>query len=151
MIDIRPCAIAEIASAPNLGDLLAEYARESSLPELGSTQPQIATYHALESAGVLHPIGAFEGDRLVGFILPLVTVLPHYGVFAGVVESFFVPRAERKRGIGLRLLHKAESLARDLGAKALLLSAPTGGDLAKGMGSWKSYRRSNDVFVKALA
>lgn len=149
MIEIRPCTVAELEAAPNLAAVLAEYAREASMPELGQPAPQIETYRRLEASGAFHPIAAFEDGLLAGFILPIVVVLPHYGVLSATVESFFVPRAERKKGLGLRLLLAAEELARALGAKALLLSAPVGGILARVLPGLP-YRHSNDVFVRAL-
>jgi GNAT superfamily N-acetyltransferase len=150
MIVVRRCTTAELEAAPNLADVLAEYAQECQLAELGPAQAQVETYRLLEASGMFHPIGAFEGERLAGFILPLVIVLPHYGVLAATVESFFVPRAGRKKGTGLRLLAQAESMARALGAKALLLSAPVSGTLAQVLPR-KGYRHSNNVYVRGLA
>ena len=97
MIEIRRCTVAQIEAAPNLAAVLAEYAAESSQAELGPVRPQFATYWGLEATGFFHPIGAFEGERLAGFILPIVIALPHYGVLAATVESFFVPAADRPR------------------------------------------------------
>lgn len=148
--EIRRCTVTELAAAPNIAAVLAEYARESSLAELGATSPQWDTYRALEAAGVFYPIAAFEGARLCGFILPIVVALPHYGVLAATIESFFVPRAERHKNIGIKLLHVAEDLARSLGAKALLLSSPVGGALSRVVPAM-GYRHSNEVFLKALA
>jgi len=130
--------------------MIAEYARESAMPEIGSPCPQYDTYRAMEAAGVIHSVGAFAGERMVGFILPIVIALPHYGVVTATVESFFVCAAERKKGLGLRLLDAAERLVLGLGAKALLLSAPTGGALDKVLPR-RGFRHSNNVFVKALA
>lgn len=152
MVEIRPCTVAELEAAPNLAEVLAEYAREASLPELGEPTPQTATYRALEASGMFHPIAAFdENSRLLGFILPIVVTLPHYGVVAATVESFFVSQAERPKGIGLMLLMLAENLAKNLGAKALLLSAPAGGVLDEVLFRTKRYRYSNTVYVTALA
>lgn len=150
MIDVRRCTVAELEAAPNLYEVLAEYAHESGMPELGEPNPQFETYRLLEAGGCFHPIAAFEGEMLVGFILPIVVKLPHYGVVAATVESFFVPAADRHKGLGLFLLHKAEEVARELGAKALLLSAPTDSALARTMRLLKGYRHSNEAFVRAL-
>lgn len=151
MITVRACTIAELEATPNLGELLHEYAAESSMHELGPVSAQVETYRKLEASGMFHPIGAFEDDtRCVGFILPLVITLPHYGVLAATIESFFVPYLQRKKGIGLLLLRKAEELARGLGAKALLLSAPVHSDLAYAMHHRRAYRHSNEVFVREL-
>lgn len=151
MVEIRTCTVAEIEAAPNIAEVLAEYARDSSLPELGQGQAQFDAYRALEASGMFHPIGAFDSRRIVGFILPIVVKLPHYGVVAATVESFFVPLACRSKGLGLKLLAFAEDLARRLGAKALLISAPIGSRLAQVLARRKRYRHSNNTFVVALA
>lgn len=150
-IEVRPCSIAEMAAAPNIGALLFAYAHESSVPELGAPRAQVHTYRKLEAAGVLHPLGAFNDSELVGFLLLLVTVLPHYGVPAATTESFFVLPEVRKHGVGLQLLAHAEARARDLGAKAVLVSSPAGSALDRVLSSKKEYRCSNIVHVKALA
>lgn len=149
-MEIRRCTVAELVAAPNLTDVLDEYARECAIPEIGQAQAQIATYYTLEAAGVFHPIAAFEGEQLAGFILPIVVELPHYGVLAATVESYFVPKAYRPANFGLKLLAAAEELARERGAKALLVSAPVGGALARLM-PHLDYRHSNEVYVRALA
>lgn len=148
MIFIRHCTVAEIEAAP---ELLAEYARESAMPELGQPAPRFPLYHNLQETGILHPIGGFDGNTLVGFILPVVAVVPHYGVLAVTVESFFVTQAARCKGLGLSLLQHAESTGRSMGAKALLLSAPTQSDLERVLEGRRSYRHSNSTYVKRLA
>lgn len=151
MIDVRRCTVDDLVGAPNFTDVIAEYARESSVAEVGKVNPQLDTYRLMESGGTFHPIGAFNGELLVGFVMPIVVVLPHYGVVGAAIESIFVVKAERKRGVGLVLLAKAEELAKSLGAKALLLSSPVNSALSRVMSKRKKYRHSNDVFVTALA
>lgn len=150
MMQIRRCTVAELEAAPNLAELLAEYERESSMPELGAAVPQVESYRAMEAAGLLHPIGAFDGDRLAGFILPIVAVLPHYGARVATVESFFVASADRKSGAGDLLRTEAEALGRELGCRAIIISAPVDGVLSRVLEAGR-YRQSNDVFVRALA
>jgi len=151
VVQIRRCTIAELEAAPNLAEVLAEYAAECAIPEIGPAHAQVDTYRKLEAAGVFHPVGAFDADgRIAALALPIVVVLPHYGVVCATVESFFVPQAERNRGIGLRLQSFVENLARDLGAKALLFSAPVGGAFADLLTRQKRYRNSGQTFVTAL-
>lgn len=142
--------VAELHDEPSLAELLEQYAAESAMPELGTPAPQLATYLALEAAGVFFPLAAYEGERLVGFILPIVAPPPHYGVLVGSVESFFVAPAHRKSGAGLALLEAAEDLARERGARALLVVAPIDSTLEAVL-EGRPYRRSNAVFVRALA
>lgn len=149
-IEIRRCKVSDIEAAPNLEALLAEYGAESSLPEIGPAAAQFPMYRHLETAGMLHAIGAFQGDELVGFVCVLVSVLPHYGRTVATSESLFVTAPARSTGAGMRLLRNAEDVAREHGASAFLLSAPVDSQLEKVMRGTHSYRPSNSVFVKEL-
>lgn len=148
-IVIDMCTVEQFFNAPNLDAIMLEYAQEASLPELGQAKPQKDIYAEMEQSGHLYPIAAWESDLLVGFIVPLALRLPHYGVAAVTVESFFVQTRVRDKGVGLRLLAGAEHVAMELEAKALLISAPANGILAKVLPR-KGYRCSNNTFIKAL-
>lgn len=159
LIEIRRCTVAELDAAPNLEWLMAEYADESSLEEIGKPEPQRAVYYALEKAGILFAIGAFDGAELVGFILPIVAAPPHYGVLVATIESFFVAKMHRTRGVGpdgarsvgTGLRDAAADLGRELGAKALLTVAPAGGVLSRVLAADKRCRLSNEVYIEALS
>lgn len=148
-MEIRRTSIAELELAPNLAELLAEYGR-GAMPEIGVAVPQVETYRALAAAGVIHPIAAFDGDILAGFVLPVVGVLPHYGAVACQVESFFVADRYRSSSAGARLLVGAEQLAAHLGAKAATLTAPVGGILDRTLERRPVYRHANNLYVRAL-
>lgn len=147
---IRPCTVAEMEHAPNLAELLTEYAQESAVQELGPPVVQLETYRQMEAAGVLYLLGAFQADSLVGFMLMVVSVLPHFGQVAASSEAFFVASAAREGGTGLKLLQEAEALAAKLGAVGLFISAPMGGRLAQVLPRQK-YRETDRVFFRRLA
>lgn len=115
--------------APSFADLVAEYSEESAIDGLPPPSARMPTYLHLEAVGALHAFAALQGPDLVGFISLLAPVLPHYGVTVAVCESFFVAKAHRASGAGLRLLRAAEDKARDLGSPGLLVSAPYAGKL----------------------
>lgn len=148
-VEIRSCTVAEMEHAPNLADLLAEYAIESAIPGMGPPKAQLETYRQLEAVGALHLFGAFQGDALVGFLVMIVSVLPHYGALVASTESYFVACKARKSGAGLKLLQEAENLARILGVAGFFVSAPIGGRLERVM-SGKGYRETNRVFFRGL-
>lgn len=148
---IRLCTVADIEQSFEIADLLAAYARESAIPELGQGNAQFATYYALEKSGMLRVLGAYKGEKLVGFVAVLVSELPHYGCLVATTESFFVSPTARKAGVGLALLQKAEALAASVGAKGMLVSAPTGGRLERVMSRSSAYRQTNSVFFRGLA
>jgi GNAT superfamily N-acetyltransferase len=146
---IKRCTIAELAAAPNISDVLDEYERECGMPELGQRCRGFAAYEQMEASGVIHPVGAFDGPELLGFVIPVVVPVPHYGVPIATLESFFVPSAARARGVGLRLLNFVQQVVAELGAKALFVSAPAGGPLSKVLPR-RGFKHRNDVFVRTL-
>lgn len=137
-------------NAPQLADLLAEYGVESVIDGLGKPAAQFELYHQMEATGALHLIGAWLDGDLIGFLILIVSVLPHYGTRIASSESFFVARAARKTGAGLKLLRAAEQHAKDLGAAGLFISAPTGSRLERIMPA-EGYRETNRVFFRVLA
>lgn len=148
-ITLRQCRAVEIYAAANAAALWAEYAAESSIPELGPHDPQIPIYQNLEDAGVMTVFGAFLGEELAGMITVLISVVPHYGRKIATTESFFVCAKARSSGAGVKLLKAAEDYARAAGAVAFFVSAPAGGRLERVMPHW-GYRESNRVFVRGL-
>ena len=149
-MSVQKSSVAEIAAAPNLAELLAEYAAESAIAALPPPAGKIETYRHLEAAGMLHVFSATHEGRLIGYITVLAPVLPHYSAVVAVTESFFVAKVHRKTGAGLKLLRAAEQKAAALGSPALLVSAPFGGDLAEVL-PHVGYVETNRVFCKPLA
>lgn len=148
MVEIRQAHFAEILEAT---DLLAEYAAESSMPEMGEVNPQAEIYRELERLGMVQMLAAMKDGSIIGFASILTTILPHYGQKAATVESLFVRRSERKGGLGGAMIEACERLARDSGCKAIYFSAPSLGALEKVMEHRPRYRRSNIIFVRQLS
>jgi GNAT superfamily N-acetyltransferase len=111
--------------------------------------PHLPMYRQLEAAGVLHAFGAFSGDELVGFLLMIVSPVPHYSAVVANTESFFVKDGHRKGGTGVRLLKMAEEHAKNLGAVGVFVSAPSGGRLSRAM-PLLGFRETNRVFFRKL-
>lgn len=150
MIMIKKTTIAEIEANENFSALAKEYAEESSIHGLPAPVEKIATYRVIESTGFFQAYGAFLGEVLVGFIAILTPVIPHYGVAIAVAESFFVAKAYRKTGAGLKLLRAGQDHAKSAGSPGFLVSAPTGGVLANVLPRL-GYRETNRVFFKELS
>ncbi|MHB1371263.1 MAG: GNAT family N-acetyltransferase [Pseudomonadaceae bacterium] len=150
-LTIRPCSIDDLEFAPNIGELLAEYAQESAIRGLVPASAQFEQYRQLVDAGVMRVIGAFHGETLVGVIALIASVIPHFGCLVASTESFFVAAAARKTGAGLRLLREAERVAGEMGAVGLFVSAPLGGQLADVLDAHSAYAETNRVFFRGLA
>lgn len=149
MIEIRRISVQDAIDSQELGVLLDGYSRESAMPEIGTPDAQLHMYAAMEQAGALHAIGAYQSGDLIGFLLMIVSVLPHYGKPVGSTESFYVADYARHTGAGLELLREAERWALEMGAAAFLVSAPTRSRLEVVM-QRQGYRQSNVVFAKGL-
>lgn len=130
-------------------DLLAEYAAECSIPEIGEVQPDPAIYAAMENAGVLQCFAAYQ-DRMVGFATVLLPVFPHYSKRVATGESIFVTESARKSGIGKELKDFAEQSAKEAGCVSALWSAPVGGKFERVLRADRRYRNTNSVFCRAL-
>jgi len=149
-LTIRYCSIDEIEHAPNIEALMAEYAEEAHNPELPSPNAQFEQYRKLQEIGMLGALGAFMGEELIGFVGVIRSVMPHHGATLAMTESFFVAKAHRKGGAGLKLLRAAEQHAKEVGSPCLLVSTVHGSVLEKIMPSL-GYRHCNSSFVRSLA
>lgn len=146
-IAVRQCSADEVLGAEAL---LKEYATELVVDGAPAFSAKTEIYHTLEASGLFHTIGAFLGDKLVGFVTVLVSVAPHVGVLMAVTESLFVAKAHRKTGAGLKLIRQAEACAIEKGAPCLLISAPFGGVLAEVLPRI-GYVETNRIFFRDLA
>jgi GNAT superfamily N-acetyltransferase len=147
---VSPITIADFFEHPDAPGLLEAYARECAQEGLPAYRPHRDMYAAVEAAGLLHLLGAFEGERLRGLLALVVNMNPHYSVPLAVTESWFVAPEHRASGAGLQLYRRAKELARERGACAIYVSAPCGGQLAgvmQGLGA----RETNRVFCEVLA
>ena len=153
-------------------ELVREYAKECSLPEIGEVQPNGEIYAAMERIGVAQVFAAYSRplasigvgcesqdadsvddnsvDQMIGFAAILMPVMPHYSKRVATVESIFVTESQRKSGIGKDLMRTIEDYAKEKGCAAILYSAPAGGKFERVLDASKHYRRSNSVFVGNL-
>lgn len=149
---VRRISVTEAFTHSTLPALCREYAEESAIYGLPDPQEKLAAYQALEAGGsdVFCAYGAFLDDMLIGFIVLLTPVLPHYGVAVAVAESLFVGKAHRKTGAGTLLIRRAEQRAREMRSPGMLFSSPSGGRLSVLLPRI-GYRETNRVFFKEFA
>ena len=149
-MNVQLSGVHQLERDPDLAELLAEYAAESSIVGMPPPAAKMESYRELEARGLLQVLSATQEGRLIGFLTLLAPVLPHYGVAVAVSESFFVARAHRGTGAGLKLLRAAEDIARRFGSPGLLVSAPFDGDLFKVLPR-VGYAETNRVFFKKVS
>ena len=149
-IAIQRCSYLELLDSPQSEALLAEYAVESSIAEIGPVNPSREIYAMLEEKGALQCFIARRDEQIVGFGTVLVSIVPHYSRKVATIESLFVPSACRRMGIGGMLMREIEHFARESGCEGILYSAPAGGKLERVLDTHKSYQRTNSVFYRSL-
>ena len=134
------------ADAPGL---IAEYAAECSIPEIGKIDPQASTFQALEDAHALEGLGVYADGKLVGFAGILTFVHPHYGAQIASLDSLFVSAPYRTAGLGTALLRTVEQFARDSGSRGVLYTAPVGSQLETLLAA-KRYLRAASTFYRRV-
>ncbi|CAK7067831.1 MAG: hypothetical protein DELT_01729 [Desulfovibrio sp.] len=150
-VTVRRISVDEAFARQEFPALCLEYGKESAIAGLPDPREKLAAYQALEDSGsdVFCAYGAFLGETLVGFIVLLAPVIPHYGVAVTVAESLFVGSAYRKSGAGMLLIRQAEARAREIRSPGLLFSAPSMGRLVTILPRI-GYHETNRVFMKGF-
>ena len=146
---IRECSISDIETCKNFPEIEREYAAECAIADMPPPLAKAETYKHLETTGTIKSFGAFLDEELVGFIVVIPPVLPHYSVRVGIGESFFVLKQYRKTGAGIKLLHKAEEYALEVGGVGILISSPIGVILAEIL-PFLGYVEISRVFFRKL-
>ena len=150
MLVIEPSTFRCLEAADAWEPLIAEYGAEAGVHGMPPPSVKREQYHALEDNGLIHVFRARVDGELVGYIIVLATAMPHYaGVQLAVSESFFVRRAFRHTGAGLKLLRAAEDKAAALNCLGLIVSAPSQGTLAEVLPR-RGFRETNKIFFKPV-
>jgi GNAT superfamily N-acetyltransferase len=96
-------------------------------------KPDAAAYDALERAGLLIVLGAFDGDTLVGYSVSIFNPAHlHYADLACVHNDaiFVAPEYRGASRAGLSLIRETERIAKERGARLVLWHAKEGTTLA---------------------
>ena len=141
--------VAAISASPEWDALAEEYAAEAQIKGMPPHNARWDSYQAFEGMGFLRAFSARKDGALIGFISVLAAPLPRYAETVAVTESFFVARAQRYTGAGLKLLALAENCAKELGSRGLLVSAPIDGVLPKIL-VHRGYDPASLVFFKVF-
>lgn len=149
-VDIRRISYADVLRAPNAQELIDAYARECSIPEIGTPNPQSSMYSLLEASKMLHSFGVYRGEFLIGFAAVLVSILPHYGEKVATLESIFVAPEHRLGHAGRLLMLAVEQCAAAEGCAAVLYTAPAGSRFDQFLSQMDAYRQTNRVYCRRL-
>ena len=114
-------------------------------------KPNVDYYRRAEEAGAFRVVGAFSGERLVGFGSFVLTVIPHYSTVTASVESVFLSKEFRLGAAGVRLINAVSHAAKDAGASGIYWGCRSGSRLETLFARVPRFTRMNTVFYEALA
>ena len=143
--EIRSATVADVMDSPRFEQMIAEYAVECANPGMGVPKPNREQYEAMAKAGMLHALGVYKGNELVGFMSYLLTPMAHFSRCAATTESLFLDPKYRHGLLGVRLIKTALKQAKSLGAVGLYVSAPVGSQLEK-LAKALRLKQTNVVF-----
>ena len=150
MVTIKIISYKELNGLPEFKEIAQEYTDESSLDEMPPINPNVDLYIKLNEAGALITLAAYDDKIVIGYANFLFSPNLHYSKLTAVTESFFIKENYRKNGAGMALLKEMEKLAKENGAVAFMVTAPSDSKLSVVMGKNKAYKETNKVFFKSL-
>lgn len=93
--------------------------------------PDVEQYRALEQAGRLFAVIAYEDERIVAYSVNFLLVNLHYStLLMGQNDLLFVDKAHRGGRLGMRMIQATEALAAKRGARMVIMHAKDGTPLA---------------------
>lgn len=147
-MELKDVSAKTIYESPEFAQIVEDYAAESGNPDLGEAVPEIEFYDRMERADMLRCVAAYDGDRIVGIVVVVVTKYPHFGKPVASVESMWLARSHRAGGAGLRLIRRAQVVAKEMGAVGIYFGARAGSRLAELYG--RLFTPMNTLFWKKL-
>lgn len=107
------------------GELMREHWLELAKNKvLMVLKPDAARYRAMEQAGLILALGAFDGDVLVGYSVGFIGPHLHYADLVVVQNDvLFIAKSHRLGRTGYRLIQATEQLAKSRGAQMLVWHA----------------------------
>ena len=133
MTEIRLSNVDEMLA--NASELFSEHWEEIALnKQVMVLKPDEQKYRAAEENGMLLILAAFEGDKVVGYSVNIVTNHLHYAdLITCSNDLLFVTEGKRNGRLGLQLIRATEKAAKERGARLMLWHAKQGTPLEKMM------------------
>ena len=123
MTEIRTSTVSEMLA--NAGELFEEHWDEIALnKQVMVLKPDEDRYRAMEQAGSLMILAAWEGEALVGYSVNFIVNHLHYADLRLCSNDLlFITRSKRAGRLGLKLIRETEKRAAEMGARLMLWHA----------------------------
>lgn len=148
---IRKVDVRDILFSDNSETLFEAYAQEAENKIIKEKiQPNCEKYVLLYDTGLLHCIGAFDKDKMVGFITFIINDVLHYSKLSSVIESQFVLKEYRKSGAWNKMLKLVKDMSKENGAKNIFMTTTPNSKLDKVLQK-KGYILTNNIYTESLS
>lgn len=149
-IDIRTSTVAEMRehAMPLLRAHWVEVGRNRDVMVLN---PKWIAYEAMEKAGMLLALAAWDGEQLVGYSATFVIENIHYSpIIYAQNDVIFVEQSKRGAGVFLRLRDETEARAEAMGAVEVRWHAKSGTALDRKMARDTRYAVQDITYSRLL-
>jgi len=150
LIIIKQIDYRDLNNISEFKNIVEEYTAESAVEEMLPIKTDVDLYIKLNELKKMITLAAYDDDVLIGYANFLLSPNLHYSKLTAVTESFFIKEDYRKTGAGMALLKEMEKLAKENGAVAFMVTAPSDSKLSVVMEKNKAYKETNKVFFKSL-
>lgn len=149
-MDIREIDV--VASIEAAGPLLREHWEEIARnKEVMVLKPNVPVYRALQDSGALIGLGAFDGDRMVGYCVSIITPHLHYAdLIYTSNDVIFISATHRGGSAGIRLMRETERLAAERGSQLMLWHAKPGTALVEILPRMGGYAVQDVIYSRQL-
>lgn len=147
-MQIREIPVVESIEAA--GPLVLEHWDEIARnKEVMVLKPNIPVYRALEEAGALIGLGAFDGEAMVGYCVSIISNHLHYADLVYTSNDvIFISATHRGSSAGIRLMRETERIAKERGSQLMLWHAKPGTALVEILPRMGGYIVQDVIYSK---
>jgi GNAT superfamily N-acetyltransferase len=130
--------------------LFPEHYEELCVTKEFPYEPDYEAYKRMAQAGMLRCITCRNDERLIGYIIFIVTPHLHYkSCMTAIEDLYFVTKEFRKGRVGIKLFQYAEKVLKERGVQRIVMHTKVHLDNSK-LFEYLGYKMTDKVFTKML-
>jgi len=130
--------------------LFPEHYEELCVTKDFNYEPDYEAYKRMAEAGMLRCITCRSDERLIGYIIFIVTPHLHYkSCMTAIEDLYFVTKEFRKGRVGIMLFKYAEKVLKERGVQRIVMHTKVHLDNSK-LFEYLGYKMTDKVFSKML-
>lgn len=126
MLEFRDVVWSDLKGTADFDEWVKEYAEETTDSHIPVSGLQAEFYDEKDAEGVLFPVCAYDGGKVVGVAGLVVSRSGHYPFPIVSLDTFYLRKAWRQGSAGLRFIRALKKRAAELGAPGFVVTAHPG-------------------------